>query len=99
VNTRVEGKFCCREIFGPVLLTLVTEETKVLLNFLILALNFAVIFRMVGSSEASFNTKMLVESTHELSCKLGTTIGEDFLWDSVKAEDIPVVEVGSALSS
>jgi hypothetical protein len=98
VNARVEGKFRCREMFGPVFLTFVTEETEVLLYFLVLALDFAISFEMIGSSEAGFNTKTLIESMHESGCKLRTTIGEDFLWDSVKTEDIPVVKIGRALS-
>jgi hypothetical protein len=82
-------------MFGPVFLMLVTEETKVLLNFLVLVLNFAVTFRVVGSSEAGLNTKSFVESTHELDRELGTMIGEDFFWNSIKAEDISVVKIGS----
>jgi hypothetical protein len=98
VNTGVEGKFHCREVFGPVFLTFVTEETKVLLYFLILALHFAISFRMIGSSEAGLNTKTFIESTHKTGRKLRAAIGEDFLWDSVEAEDIPVVKIGSAFS-
>jgi hypothetical protein len=64
---------------------------------LILALDFAIIFRVIGSSEASFDTKMSVESMHESGCKLGAAIREDFLWDSVKSENIPVVKLGSTL--
>jgi hypothetical protein len=97
MNTRVQGKFHCRKIFGPVFLIFVTEETKVLLDFLVLALNFAITFKMIGSGEAGFDTKTFVESTHESGRKLRTTIGKNFLWDSVKAEDIPIVKIGSAL--
>jgi hypothetical protein len=53
---------------------------------------------MLGSSEASLNTKTLVEGMHELSCKLGTVIREDFLWNSMKTEDVLVVKIGSTLS-
>jgi hypothetical protein len=95
VNTRVQGKFCCREIFGPVFLMLVTEEMEVLLSFLVLALNFAITFRVVGNSEAGSNTETFVKSTHESGCKLGAVIREDFLWDSIKAEDIPIVKISS----
>jgi hypothetical protein len=98
VNMGVKGKFRCGEMFSPIFLTLVTEEMKILLYFLVFALNFAVSFRMIGSSEASLNTKTFIESTHKLSRKLRTAIREDFLRDSVKAEDIPVVKIGSTLS-
>jgi hypothetical protein len=65
VNTRVKGEFHCREMFGSIFLTFVTEKTKVLLHFLVFVVNFAVTLRMVGSSETGLNTKMLVESTHK----------------------------------
>jgi hypothetical protein len=98
VYTRVKGKFHSREVFSPVFLTFVTKESKVLLYFLVFMLNFAITFRVIDSSEASFDTKTLVESIHKLGCKLQTTIGEDFLWSSVEAEDVPIVKIGSALS-
>jgi hypothetical protein len=98
MNTEVEGKFCCRKVFGPVFLIFVTEETEVLFYFLVLALNFAVSFGMIGSSEAGLDIKTPVESTHELGRKLRTAIREDFLRDSVKVEDILVVKIGSAIS-
>jgi hypothetical protein len=98
IDTGVQGEFCSREIFGPVFLIFVTEKTEVLFYFLVLALNFAISFRMVGSSEASFDTKMLVESTYKLGHKLWTAIREDFFWNSVKIENIPVVKVSSALN-
>jgi hypothetical protein len=69
-----------------------------LLYFLVLALDFAVSFRMIGSSEASLDTKMFVESAYESGRKLGATIGEDFLRDSVKVEDIPIMKIGSTFS-
>jgi hypothetical protein len=84
-------------MFSSVFLTLVTEETKVLLYFLVFALNFTVSFRMIDSSEASVDTKTLVESAHESGCKLRIAIGEYFLWDFIKVKDIPVVKIGSAL--
>jgi hypothetical protein len=96
VNTGVKGEFRCREMFGSVFLMFVTEETEILLYFLVLALNFAISFRMIGSSEASLDTKTFVESVHELDRKLKTAIREDFLRDSVKTEDIPVVKIGSS---
>jgi hypothetical protein len=91
----VKGKFCCREMFGPIFLMFVTEETEVLLNFLILALDFAITLGVISSSEASLDTKLFVECIYELGRELGTTIGENFLWNSVKAEDILVVKIGS----
>jgi hypothetical protein len=97
VNTRIEGKFCCKEMFGPVFLMFVTEEMKVLLYFLVFVLDFAISFRMISSSEAGFDTKMFIKSTHESGCKLWTTIGEDFLWNSVEIEDVLIVKISSTL--
>jgi hypothetical protein len=70
VYTGVEGKFCGREVFGPIFLMFVTEKTKVLLNFLIIVLNFAITLEMIGSSETSLNITMLVEYIHKLGHKL-----------------------------
>jgi hypothetical protein len=77
----------------PVILPLFTKQAKVLFDFLVLALYFAVTLRMVGSSEAGLNTKALVESSHETGSKLQAAIREDLLWDSVEAEYIGVVDV------
>jgi hypothetical protein len=93
----VQSKFSSREMFGPVFLSLVIKETKILLYFLVLVLNFAIFFKMIDSSEASFDTKMLIESTYELGCKLWAVIGQDFLWDFMKMEDILIVKISSVL--
>jgi hypothetical protein len=92
MDTRVQGKFHYREMFSPVFLIFVTEEAKILLNFLILVLNFAVSFRVIGSSEAYSNTKLFVESIHKSGCKLWAAIREDFLWNSMEAEDVLIVK-------
>jgi hypothetical protein len=81
----------------PVVLPFITKQAKVLFNFLVLALYFAVTLRMVGSSESGFNTKALVEGSHETGSKLQALIREDLLWDSVEAEYIGVVDVGGTL--
>jgi hypothetical protein len=97
VNVRVEGKFHCRKMFGPVFLTFVTEEMKILLYFLVLALDFAISFWVISSNEAGFYTKTFIECMHKLGHKLGAVIGEDFFRNSVKMEDIPIMKIGSAL--
>jgi hypothetical protein len=65
---------------------------------LVLAFHFAVNLRMVGSSEAGFNTKVLVKGSYETGSKLQATIREDLLQNSVKAKYIRVVDISSALS-
>jgi hypothetical protein len=55
-------------------LIFITEETKILFYFIVLSFDFTIIFRMVSSSEASFNTKIFVESMHELGYKLQTVM-------------------------
>jgi hypothetical protein len=82
-------------MLGLVFLMFVTEESEILFNFLVLMLNFAIFFKVVGSNEASFDTKTFIESLHELGCKLWTVIGEDFLQDSMEAENVPIVKIGS----
>jgi hypothetical protein len=77
----------------PVILPFITKQTKVLFDFLVLALYFAVTLRMVGSSKAGLNIKVLVESPHETGSELRAPIREDLLQDSMKAEYIGVIDV------
>jgi hypothetical protein len=81
----------------PVVLPFITKQAKVLFNFLVLALYFAVTLRIVGSSEAGLDTKALVESSHETGSKLWATIGKDLLRDSMKTKYIGVVDVSGTL--
>jgi hypothetical protein len=52
---------------------------------------------MVGSSKASFDTKALVEGSHEMGSKLRALIEEDLLRDSMEAEYVGVVDVSGTL--
>jgi hypothetical protein len=81
----------------PVVLPFITKQTKVLFNFLVLVLYFAVTLWMVGSSKAGLDTKALVEGSHETGSKLQASIREDFLRDFVQAEYVGVVDVGGTL--
>jgi hypothetical protein len=78
----------------PVVLPFVTKQAKVLFDFLVLMLYFAVTLWMVGSSKAGLDTKALIECSHETGSELRAPIEEDFLGDSVKAEYVRVVDVG-----
>jgi hypothetical protein len=98
VNVRVEGKFCSREMFSSVLLMVVTKEAYILFNFLVLTLGLALIFRILGNSEANLDSKVFIESAHELGCKLWSAVGEDFLQNFVEAEHISIVKISSTLS-
>jgi hypothetical protein len=64
-----------------------------LFNFLVLAFYFAVTLWMVGSSETGLDTKVLIKGSHETGSKLWTAIGEDLLWNPMKAEYVGVVDV------
>jgi hypothetical protein len=81
----------------PVVLLFITKQAKVLFDFLVLVLHFAITLRMVSSSEASFDTKALVKSSHETSSKLQAAIGEDLLRDSMEAENVGVIDVRGTL--
>jgi hypothetical protein len=82
----------------PVVLPFITKQAKVLFDFLVLALYFAVTLRMVGSSKAGLDTKALVEGSHETGSELRAPIGEDPLRDSVEAEYVGVVDVSGIFS-
>jgi hypothetical protein len=47
-------------MFGPVFLTFIAEESKVLFYFLVLMLDFAISFRVIGSSETIFDNKTFI---------------------------------------
>jgi hypothetical protein len=81
----------------PVVLPFITKQAKVLFNFLVLAYHFAIILEMIDSSETGFNTKALVEGSYKMGSKLQTLIREDFLWNSMKAEYIRVMNVSGTL--
>ena len=81
---------------SPVVLPLVGEQSKILFNFLVLAFYFAVSFRVEGSGKTGLNTESFVESAYEASRKLRASIRENFLWETVKTEHIPVVDICSA---
>jgi cellulose synthase/poly-beta-1,6-N-acetylglucosamine synthase-like glycosyltransferase len=66
--------------------------------FLVFVLNFTITFEVVGSSKAGLDTKMFIESTYRLGRKLWIAIREDFLWNFVEMEDIPIVKISSTLS-
>jgi hypothetical protein len=77
----------------PVVLPFITKQAKVLFDFLVLTLYFAITLWVVGSSKAGLDTKALVEGSHEIGSKLRAPIGEDLLRNSVETEYIGVVDV------
>ena len=81
----------CREVIAPVRLTLVSEHPKVLLDILVFALDFAITLRVIGSSQAGFDTETFVERAHKPGGKLWAAVGEYFLRDAMKPEDVLVV--------
>jgi hypothetical protein len=93
-----KSKLSSGQVRCPVVLLFITKQAKVLFNFLVLAFHFAITLRMVGSSETGLNTKALVKGSHETGSKLWATIGEDLLWNSMKAEYVRVMDVSSTLS-
>jgi hypothetical protein len=78
----------------PVVLLFITKQIKVLFDFLVFMLYFAITLWMVRSSKTGLNTKVLVESSHKTGSKLQAPIREDLLWDSVEAKYIGVVDIG-----
>jgi hypothetical protein len=82
----------------PVILPFITKQAKILFDFLVLVFYFAIILRMVDSSETGLNTKALVKGSHEIGSKLQATIREDLLWNSMKAEHIGVIDISGTFS-
>lgn len=82
-DVRVQHELCHRYPVDPVVLLLGDEEAQELLYFLVLALDLAVAFRMIGSGQAGLDNKALGESMHVVSGKLVSAVGEDLAWETV----------------
>jgi hypothetical protein len=71
---RIESELSGGQMRCPVVLPFITKQAKVLFDFLVLALYFAIILRMVGSSKAGLDTKALVEGSHKTGSELRAPI-------------------------
>jgi hypothetical protein len=94
---QVESELSGRQMRCPVVLPFVTKQAKVLFDFLVLTLYFAVTLWMVGSSKAGLDTEALIEGSHETGSELRAPIGEDLLRDFMEAEYVGVVDVSGTL--
>ena len=61
-------------MIGPVVLTLVAEDAKILFDLLILAFDFTIALWVVSRSETSFNAEVFVQGSHETCSKLGSAV-------------------------
>ena len=95
-NMRVQSELGHRKPINPVVLALGDEETQEFLYFLVLALDLAIAFWVIRGGEASSDAETLVERTHVLSRKLGSSVGEDLAGESMETEDVCIVDVAHA---
>ena len=59
-KSRVDCEFCSRQVVNPVILALITEDAKILFDFLIHTFGFTIALRVVSRSETCFNAEVLV---------------------------------------
>ena len=69
-KSRVDREFCGGQVVSPVILALITEDAKILFDFLIHAFGFTIALQVVSRSETCFNAEMLIQGSHETCCKL-----------------------------
>ena len=94
----VECKLSSREMIYPVVLLVIAEHTKVGFDLLVFALDFAVALWVVGGGQPDSDAKPLEEGSHKSGSKLGTTIGVYDPRQSVKTEDLSVVDIRLSFS-
>ena len=80
----VVGKFSKGDPFKPIILTLVDEELKVLLNLLNDLLSLTISLWVVGCGSGNLDAKKLVQLSHELGDKLSSMIADNFLWETME---------------
>ena len=92
-ESRVECELRGGEVISPVVLALITEDAKVLFDFLVHMLCFIIALWVVSGGETCFNAEMLIQGSHETCCKLQAAIGVYLSRNAVESENIFVVEV------
>ena len=96
-KSRVDCEFCGRQVISPVVLTLVTEDVKILFDFLIHTFSLTVALRVVSCSKTCFDAEVLIQGSHETCSKLRAAIRVCLSRDAMESEYILVVQVSHTL--
>jgi len=67
----------------PIILSLMGEELEILFQFLVDPFHLSITLRVVGSGGCQLNSEYPVEFPGEFRYELGTSIGDDFLRETV----------------
>ena len=97
VEAVVENEFGCWEMSDPVIVTCVGEEAEMSFDFLISAFCLTIGLGVVSYSQHVSNPEFIVKTFHEVRGELRATIGYNFVWDSMEAEDFFVINVCDAI--
>ena len=92
-KSRVDCEFCGGQVISPVVLVLITEDAKILFNFLIHTFGFTIALWVVSRSETCFNAEVLIQGSHETCSKLQAAIRVCLSRNAVESEYVFVVEV------
>jgi hypothetical protein len=76
----------------PIILTLIDEDTEILLEFLIDSFRLAVPLGVISRGSCQFDSEESVQLLSELGNKLGATIGNHFLRKAMKSPDMSEVQ-------
>ena len=97
VYTTVQDEFCGWKVSYPIVLSNVSEETKVLLNLLICSFCLTIRLGVIGRGEGMVDTQSLVKGLHEACSKLRAAVRDEFGWNAMQAEYFAVVNVRNTL--
>ncbi len=76
------------EPIGPVVLSIVNKDSKVLFDFLVNSFGLAIRLRMPGGRCVGRDVEESVEFFHELGDKLRASIGDHNLWHAMFHVDV-----------
>lgn len=93
IYSTIQSKLCNRESFSPVILSICTEDPKVLLNLCIDALCFAVSLRVVGRRHGGFDANCVVDCLEEFECKYWPLIRDHALCLLVHSAFVPTYDL------
>ncbi|KNZ81144.1 hypothetical protein J132_03136 [Termitomyces sp. J132] len=88
-------KFAVREEFVPVILVLIAEEAKVLLQLLVYTFHLAIGLWVVGSGGVELYSEQSVELSSELHHELWSPIQDIGIGEAVELPDVSLVQVYS----
>ncbi len=84
----VVREFCERQPVGPIILSIVNEDSEILFDLLVNSFSLAIRLGMPGGRCVWRDVEQSVEFLHELGDELRASVGDDDLWHSMLRVDV-----------